>query len=134
MILAWQDTDDYDDHDDNDVPALVLVLVLILVLILILKYMEEYKKKIMKQCQLWPKDTLLLLILEWRQSRYMEKYVRKTYIWKNMGKNIRIWKNIYMCVKRCQLWPKDTVNPLTNLEHCQSVGIPHNLGLNILYL
>ena len=23
----------------------------------------------------------------------------------------------------CQLWPKDTVNPLTNLEHCQSVGI-----------
>ena len=34
----------------------------------------------------------------------------------------------------CQLWPKDTVNPLTNLEHCQSVGIPHNFGLNILYL
>ena len=84
MILAWQDTDDYDDHDDNDVPALVLVLVLILVLILM--NMEEYKWKIMKQSQLWPKDTLLLLILEWRQSRYMEKYVRKTYIWKNMEK------------------------------------------------
>ena len=48
----------------------------------------------------------------------------------------QVWRHvedIWKIVKWCQVWPKDIVNPSTNLAHCQSVGIPHYLGFYILF-